>query len=117
MHNLALANHLSGLQTQCKVRLQRAVKYYELSYKLEMMQQAAVNICFVHAMSVLNNIGTIYRLLDEQEASTKFFQHLLSNMAFLRETGEACPLEHSWGGLWSNVTSLLLRNSCTARAA
>jgi hypothetical protein len=116
LYNLALASHLSGLQNMCVVRLQRALRCYELSYKLQMQKTAKISP--VPAMSVLNNIGTIYRLLNHQETSNKFFEHLLSAMVFFRETGETnCMVEDTLSGFWSNVMSLMLKNPCTAGAA
>jgi hypothetical protein len=116
LYNLALASHLSGLQKKCVVRLQRALRCYELSYKLQMQKTAKISP--VPAMSVLNNIGTIYRLLNDQETSNKFFQHLLSAMVFFRETGEPdCMVGDTLSGFWSNVMSLILKNPCTAGAA
>jgi hypothetical protein len=116
LYNFALASHLSGLQKKCVVRLQRALRCYELSYKLQMQKTAKISP--VPAMSVLNNIGTLYRLLNHQETSNKFFQHLLSAMVFFRETGETdCIVEDTLSGFWSNVMSLILKNPCTAGAA
>jgi hypothetical protein len=115
MYNLALANHLDGLQRQCIERLRRAVTYYEASYKLQMHQSLVLSV--VHGMSILNNIGTIYQVLNDQQASNKFFQRLLSTMTCLRDSGVVDSTEKSWNGFWSNVTSLMLTITCAAAAA
>lgn len=105
VYNLALASHLSGLQSRCMKRLKRALEYYEISYKLQMQEPLSQKP--THVLSILNNVGAIYRLLHEHEKSNMFFRHLLSKMTHLKETGSVEENLDRWNGFWSNIIGLV----------
>jgi hypothetical protein len=116
VYNLALAHHLSGLERQCRQRLERARNYYELSYKLQ-SQESAAGFGLLHSLSVLNNIGAICSVLNEREASEKFFSKLLTALTYLRENGDAAQIQNSWNGFWSNAVTSIICNPSAAGAA
>jgi hypothetical protein len=116
VYNLALAHHLSGLQRQCKQRLERARSYYQLSYKLQ-LQESTAKFSLLHSLSVMNNIGAICAVLNQQEASEKFFSKLLAALTYLRENGEAGQIQNSWSGFWSNAVTAILFKPSAAGAA
>jgi tetratricopeptide (TPR) repeat protein len=105
IYNLALANHLSGLQDRNMKSLKRALEYYEVSYKLHL--QEPLSLKPTHALSIVNNVGAIYRLLHEHEKSNMFFSHLLSKMSVLKDSGHVEESVDRWNGFWSNIIGLV----------
>jgi len=88
--NLALANHLDGIQRRNKEVLQSAVRLYEYGLSLERIRGK----CFISPfflITILNNLGAVHRLLEaideeyEQQRSKKCFHHLLSTLLYLTQ--------------------------------
>jgi tetratricopeptide (TPR) repeat protein len=113
LYNLAMGYHLSGLQNQCAKRLKQALSYYELSYKMLLDEQ---HVVVSQAMIILNNIGQIHRLLQNEEGAKNCFQYLLTTMMFVQQTGEASRIQ-SWDSFLSNVLDLIIQGPFPASAA
>jgi tetratricopeptide (TPR) repeat protein len=113
LYNLAMAYHLSGLQNQCAKRLKQALSYYELSYKMLLDEQ---HVVVSQAMIILNNIGQIHRLLQNEEGAKNCFQYLLTTMMFVQQTGEASRIQN-WDSFLSNVLDLIVQGPFPASAA
>lgn len=128
MYNIGVSCHLSGLGRSCTIRLKRAIQYYQSAYKLQ-MQPSIREACtsLLPAMSILNNVGTIYHLLNDPSESQKFMRHLLTAITWYRETQDrstprTCTensrsVQHSLNGFWGNVACLILRDLHVAAAA
>jgi tetratricopeptide (TPR) repeat protein len=113
LYNLAMGYHLSGLQRQCAKRLKQALSYYELSYKMLLDEH---NVVVSRAMIILNNIGQIHRLLQNEEGAKNCFQYLLATMMFVQQTGEASRIQN-WDSFLSNVLDLIVQGPFPASAA
>lgn len=111
MFNLALSHHLNGVKN-CHARdpdtLSHAVALYELAYQLQMQEDIEVSV--ETTMAIINNLGHVHRMLDDQEKASQCFNHLLSTMLFVQSLGDAdvtCKTE----GFFHNVTHLILKKS------
>jgi tetratricopeptide (TPR) repeat protein len=113
LYNLAIGYHLSGLQNQCAKRLKQALSYYELSYKMLLDEQ---HVVVSQAMIILNNIGQIHRLLQNEEGAKSCFQYLLTTMMFVQQTGEASRIQN-WDSFLSKVLDLIVQGNFPASAA
>lgn len=108
IYNLALANHLSGLEDRDMKKLKKALEYYEVSYKLHLQEPLSPSHRKqTHVLSIVNNVGSIYRLLHEHEKSNMFFRHLLSKMSAMKDSGHIDESMDRWNGFWSNIIELV----------
>ena len=110
IYNLAAANHLSGLQERDMKKLKHALEYYEVAYKLQCQEplSSTSNNRHSHVLSILNNVGAIYRVLNDHEKSNVFFRHLLSKLSFLKDTGGHVDENlDRWNGMWGNILLLV----------
>lgn len=111
VYNLAIAHHLYGQRNQSTRYLQKALQYYELSYK---MQHTETNP--LHTLAVLNNVAMIHRSLENQLKAKKFLQQLYAVMSLLELSGQK-QNKRRWTGFWSNVLCLVLDPPASAAAA
>jgi hypothetical protein len=114
MYNLALAFHLSALQTLSHDRLIRAKKLYE--YAFQMHLQESCDVTLLYSLALMNNLGLIYRLLRDQDRSNECFQNMLATMMFLLEADEARTIKQ-WDGLLSNVMGCIFSEQGDVAAA
>lgn len=152
VYNLGLAHHLSGLHFKCRQRLERARTYYELSFKLLREEQKTTTLPsslpssltneqdddrmtmvsaegLLHCLSVMNNVGAISLVLDDEEMSSKIFGQLLKALTYIRENkindtnkdgSTNSWLQGNWmNGFWNNAATSVLcsKSTITARAA
>jgi hypothetical protein len=84
--NLALAHHLHGNADPdpCSsvLRFAKAAKLYELGFEVQGTQDDGSNF---YSMAVLNNLGQVFRAVNEEEKASRCFSHLLSTLMFLME--------------------------------
>eukprot|EP00980_Cylindrotheca_fusiformis_P017372 scaffold5392_cov107-Cylindrotheca_fusiformis.AAC.5 len=106
IYNLALAYHLSGLQDRDMKQLKRALSYYEIFYKLHVQQPLSTRRL---VLSSVENVGSIFRLLRENEKSNMFFRHLLSDMSARKECGRVETNDQ-----WNNYCSAIKDNVANA---
>jgi tetratricopeptide (TPR) repeat protein len=85
--NLALAHHLSGLESKVSSTnmLQKAVKLYEYGVQIQESHRSDECPCTLFFLSTLNNVGDIHRRLGDALTSERCFQQLLSILMFLGE--------------------------------
>jgi tetratricopeptide (TPR) repeat protein len=109
-------------------KLGKAALLYELAYKLQ-LECSCQNPLFI--MAIINNLGTVYDLLDKKESAEKCFQHLLSTLMFnlvvvgaVTATGAGaagCEVDavssSNLDGFRTNTFYLYLQDLCTAAAA
>jgi tetratricopeptide (TPR) repeat protein len=112
-NNLALSYHLCATESVCKKRLEQALLYYGQAYK---MLLAEPRVVVSQAMAILNNIGHIHRLLNNEEGAKNCFQYLLSTMMFVLLSGESDRI-HNWDSFLSNVMDLIVPGTLPASAA
>jgi tetratricopeptide (TPR) repeat protein len=110
--NLALSYHLSALAIRSVKQLVQALSYYELSYKMLLREQEVV---VSQAMIILNNIGHIHRVLENEEGARNCFQYLLTTMLFVQQSGQSDRIQN-WDSFLSNVMDLMVEG-CHAGAA
>lgn len=106
--NLALANHLSGVQSKNKATLETAARLYEYGFSLERIRgRFFVSPLFL--VSILNNLGHLHRTVEDLDRSAKCFRQLLSTLLYLTQVRGANPkdLEVFFGN-----TSLGLSHNC-----
>jgi tetratricopeptide (TPR) repeat protein len=111
--NLALAQHLSGIQNSSLERFEKALKLYELVHKIQFQEQ--VELSFLHTMALTNNLGHIHMCLKNTRRSKLCFEQLLTMLMYFVEGGEGEKVEHL-EGFFLNVTSLVLRTSAAPAA-
>lgn len=104
LYNLALSYHLAALESGCARRLEQALAYYALSYKM-LLSERDVDVS--QAMVILNNIGHIHRLMKNEEGANNCFQYLLTTMLFVQQSGESNRIQN-WDPLISNVLHLMI---------
>lgn len=103
--NLALAHHLSS-------SLIEAVQLYELSFNIQLQEQLDDNVFYT--LAVVNNLGLVHRLLRDEEASGKCFQHVLATLMLLTECGQANMGQLD--GFFCNVACLISEPSAASAA-
>jgi tetratricopeptide (TPR) repeat protein len=111
--NLAMAHHLSAMQNQnCRRRLQKALQLYELAHHLQMEENE--DICSPRVtMIITNNVGEIYRALENQCKHNMCLQHLLNTMMYMID----CKIPVSTvelEGFVRNTSQLILNKHCKA---
>merc|ERR1719253_1472832 len=63
--------------------LRHALMYYEVSYTILIHEE---DVLLSHAMVLLNNMGHVSRLLEDEPAATVQFRRLLSLMLYIQQT-------------------------------
>eukprot|EP00980_Cylindrotheca_fusiformis_P016174 scaffold4805_cov136-Cylindrotheca_fusiformis.AAC.29 len=114
IYNLALAHHLVGHYNNSQHHLQKALHYYEISYKMQRSEEVCHNSTLV--LCVLNNVAMIYRSMGNEEKSQAFLQQMHQLVSFLMESGYQQQQLH-WNGLWGNILGLLVGPPSAAGAA
>ena len=114
--NLALAHHLSGMDsTELRdTKLRKALRLYEFAYSIQMQED--VQLQLVYTFGMVNNLGHIQETLGDQEKAQQCYQHLLSTLMYVMESGEG-NYEGQWDIFLHNITHLILRQSPMAAAA
>eukprot|EP00980_Cylindrotheca_fusiformis_P013025 scaffold3254_cov98-Cylindrotheca_fusiformis.AAC.6 len=114
VYNLALAHHLHGMSVRSTRHLRMALKFYEISYRLQMADRVCSNP--KHVLSVFNNRAMIYRCMGDELKASEFLRRLCSVMSSLDEKGQRTD-EHNWRGFLSNAVELLLEVPVAAATA
>ena len=70
-------------QHRTKMLLRHALRYYEVSYTILIHEE---DVLLSHAMVLLNNMGHVYRLLEDELSATIQFRRLLSLMLYIQQT-------------------------------
>jgi tetratricopeptide (TPR) repeat protein len=107
--NLALAHHLTGESSCNSVLLQKAVKLYE--HALALAQREDQSVLF--HLTIINNMGQLYKGLKGNVLAGKFFHQLLSMLMYLLDRSEDGI--SSYEEFFSSVSHLIFP-SCSATA-
>jgi hypothetical protein len=67
-------------------------------------------------MAIANNLGQIHTALGDEEKSRQCFQHLLSSIMFLNQSGDRDSVEQM-DGFIANIMPLILMGSSAPAAA
>ncbi len=112
--NLALAHQLSAVGSHKKqLKLRKAAKLYELGFNMQRdLNFENNNVLFT--LATMNNLGLIHHTLNDGETANRCFEHLLSTLMVLIDSGEGdvCELD----GFLRNVSNLI-SEPCSAAAA
>jgi len=114
LYNLALSHHLSALSDGSTKKLQKAISLYELAYTI--MTTEDISLSVLQTMAIVNNLGMIHSTLGAQNKSQQCFQHLLSAIMIVNDSGERDPVNQMEGFIM-NVMPLILGRSRVAPAA
>jgi hypothetical protein len=93
--------------------LGQALFYYEIAYRILVSDQ---DVLVYQAMVILNNLGQVHLLMNDEVTATNCFQHLLTTMVYLQQAGEADRIHH-WDSFFSNVLGLISAQPGPAPAA
>ena len=122
MFNLGLSHHLEAVETQRKCKtsitslLSKAAKLYELAYNMVMESHSETsNLIFV--MTVVNNLGMVYEMLQDDETAEEYFKHLLSMLMVVVDCGEGDVVSKFGNGLLFQTTSHLISKTGTTAGA
>ena len=118
MFNLALAHHLSWMESPGASRLgklRKALRLYEYAYSIQMQEDVQLQITYT--LGMVNNLGHIQEHLGEVQKAHQCFQHLLSTLMYVIEGGEEGSEEGQWDVFFHNITHLVLRETALAAAA
>jgi tetratricopeptide (TPR) repeat protein len=116
--NLALVNHLSGLEedpSSCLAKLDKAASLYTLAQEMLTQQVLDHAVLFI-IVAATNNMGQIRKTQEQSEVADAHFQKVLSILLYMSDSrweNDKLPLE----GFFQNTTYLVLKKSHTARAA
>ena len=117
--NLALAHHLRAIEEVTspsnQQELSRAMRLYELAYKLQAHGDTGAGISTLYIMSTLNNLGQIHKALNESDTACKCFENLLSAMMFTVHTGGTLP-EQALDGFMRNMTQSVFHSPSAGAA-
>jgi hypothetical protein len=121
--NLALAHHLQANRKKhqegcCHLNerpyddLRKARVLYEISMNLHHDAKRSAspdnrtgNAFFT--LVIFNNLGLVHRRLQNQEASVKCFQYVLSTLMCFTDAGYVHPISSTFDGFFVNVTPLI----------
>ncbi|CAJ1960298.1 unnamed protein product [Cylindrotheca closterium] len=115
LYNLAITNHLAGIDHRCTSKLEMAVQCYELVLSMQKVGTTA-GLSTPHVMSALNNVAMIHRVLNNENKLRRNLQQLFVIMAHI-DTRDGERNERYWMQYLRNITSLFLHPSITAKAA
>ncbi len=114
-YNLALSYHLSVLcefpcHSSSATILQTAVEWYKRAYIVLLAEEEVPE---AQAMVILNNVGQIYKQLNDEAGAKRCFQRLLSTMLSIHRSGDAPRIEY-WNTFVTNVWCGLMSNGSSS---
>ena len=113
--NMALTHHLIAIEEKnSKRRLKGALKLYELSYSMQM--KGNVRLGITETLALVNNCAQIHKELKKESKARRFFQHLLSSLMMMIDSGYSEQIDQL-DGFFANASQLILRDPCFASAA
>mmetsp|Transcript_13335 Transcript_13335/g.14627 ORF Transcript_13335/g.14627 Transcript_13335/m.14627 type:complete len:144 (-) Transcript_13335:125-556(-) len=141
MYNLALTLHLHALSlastvsssSSSKIRSSKSMKHkiqklfvrskklYELTLQMHLVEDSDLtsdgNDDPLFMLALTNNLGLIYRLLNERVQSTTCFTNMLSTMMYLLDCKFDSQSIKQWDGLFSNAMDILHKHTYEVAAA
>mmetsp|Transcript_46647 Transcript_46647/g.113666 ORF Transcript_46647/g.113666 Transcript_46647/m.113666 type:complete len:330 (+) Transcript_46647:817-1806(+) len=113
LYNMSLAYHRAALDLGSLEVLQCALAHYEAAYRILICEN---RVLVSQAMVILNNIGHIHRLMNDEDRARACFQYLLTTMIYVQQSGESQHI-HQWESFFSNVVDLIAPSPRPAPAA
>mmetsp|Transcript_46649 Transcript_46649/g.113673 ORF Transcript_46649/g.113673 Transcript_46649/m.113673 type:complete len:331 (+) Transcript_46649:817-1809(+) len=113
LYNISLAYHRAALDLGSLEVLQHALAHYEAAYRILISEN---RVLVSQAMVILNNIGHIHRLMNDEDRARACFQYLLTTMIYVQQSGEPQHI-HQWESFFSNVIDLIAPSPGSAPAA
>ena len=113
VYNMSLAYHRAALDLGSLEVLKHALVHYDAAYRILISES---RVLVSQAMVILNNIGHIHRLLNDQDRARACFQCLLTTMIYVQQSGESRHI-HQWESFFSNVFDLIAPSPRPAPAA
>jgi hypothetical protein len=102
----SLSSSRSELQKACKI----------LEYALVTIQRETIHVDFLQTCALMNNLGQIYRLLEETVLATECFTNLLDILMYLVVSGEGSHVKQL-DSFFTNVMDLMVGAPKTAPVA
>ncbi|KAL3942005.1 MAG: hypothetical protein SGBAC_003717 [Bacillariaceae sp.] len=117
IYNLAITNHLWGLQKGSTEVLEKALRLYEIASSSYVQQGEDTSGPYLSiSLSILNNVASIHSVIGNHTEEVKYLHQLLSAMSYC-DKSESITTGKSWKACWSNVLTLLMPPPSTASAA
>ena len=115
LFNVALAHQLLAMESRSNRRfcLQKSSRLYELGYHLAATNKIDGGSLFL--LSILNNLGHVYKTLSCHIKASKCFQQLLSTLMYLSE-GCKCDDLAALSGFFGSTCYLYIQDFCAAAA-
>ena len=117
LYNLALAHHLRAsaadnneFRTEC---LHNALTLYESAYHV--LRNQKLQLPLFHSMAIASNLGHIHHALGNKTNAHICYQHLLSTIIFVVDSGEGEKVKHL-DGFFRNVMPLIAKVSSAPAA-
>merc|ERR1719162_1401258 len=137
MYNLALTLHLHALslastvssssknkssksmKNKIKKLFVRSKKLYELTLQMHLEDDNSSddNNDPLFTLALTNNLGLIYRLLNERAQSNTCFKNMFSTMMYLLDCNVESHSIKEWDGLFSNAMDILFKHTYEVAAA
>jgi len=112
LYNLALAYHLKAAfetnHTLQRSILRKALTLYEHAHHV--LKNQDFDLTLTHTMALTCNLGHIHHLLGDSHKAKLCFQHLLSTLLYVVDSGEALKINGGkLDGFFRNVMPLVSR--------
>lgn len=112
IYNLAITNHLWGLETGSTKLLQKALRLYEIVYRVhqENGDVALEPTAISTIASTLNNVASIYAFVKNHELATRALRGLLPILISCSTPGEQLFSKYgqTWKICWRNIMTLIV---------
>merc|ERR1719162_1032609 len=128
LHALSLASTVSSssknkssksMKNKIKKLFVRSKKLYELTLQMHLEDDHSSddNDDPLFTLALTNNLGLIYRLLNERVQSTTCFKNMFSTMMYLLDCNFESHSIKEWDGLFSNAMDILFKHTYEVAAA
>lgn len=115
MYNIALSNHLLGMEGGLSLEaLRKALAIYELAYNSQ--RRRGTSLPTMQVIAIMNNVGQINSVLQNQERANSCFNHLMTVIFSLVSRGRGQTIVQL-DGFVSNLAPLLFKQPSSAPAA
>ena len=119
LFNLGLAHQLLAMErhpaicTNRAENLQNASQMYQLAYQMQVEDSSESNLLF--QMATLNNLGFVFRGMNDSISSHQCFQLVLSNLLCAVDCGEGDASEYD--NFFENMSHLIFHRECPVAVA
>merc|ERR1712238_140403 len=134
LHALSLASTVSSSSSSSKTKSSKSMKHkiqklfvrskklYELTLQMHLNEDSTDltsdgNDDPLFTLALTNNLGLIYRILNERVQSTTCFTNMLSTMMYLLDCKFDSQSIKQWDGLFSNAMDILFKHTYEVAAA